>query len=62
MEFTRIQHKDSRQIISWFIDGKKVNKLHFDYQHQKNIDAGAQYNSSVTTRTKNGNFKHTYQL
>lgn len=59
MEFKKVQHKDSRQIIKWFVDGKKCSQLEFEYMEQLCLGAGKKYNSSSTYRTNsNSHFIH----
>ena len=61
MNFKRIQDKNTRLIISHFVDG--ASKSYSEYEtierNQKNI--GKSYNSSlVITDKKTGNFIHTH--
>lgn len=59
MKFQRVQHKDSRQIIKWFVDGKKVSEEEFEYLEQLCIGAEKKYNSSSTyRRNRNSHITH----
>lgn len=62
MQFTRIQDKDTRAILSYLINDKEVSAEHYRRTEQRGLDDGKQYNSSLTTTTNNGNFKHRHFL
>lgn len=63
MEFTRIQDKDTSEIIQYRIDGARVTRGQYLSEEQRQRQHGKiqyQYMSSFTNRTRTGNFKHSY--
>ena len=60
MEFTRIQHKDTHEVIQYRIDGQRVSQNKYDLEKFKGRDK--QYHSSYTDRTRNGNYRHSHSL
>ena len=58
MQFVKIQHKDTLEIIQWRVDGMRVT---FDQYDQKLNGYRNGYSCSLTTRTKSGNFRHSFE-
>ena len=62
MEFKTIQHRDSKDIIMFFIDKKRVTRNNFLYIEHIQWLKGGKYSNSLTTLTRTGNFRHTASL
>ena len=63
MEFTRIQHRETNEVIQYRIDGQRVTRGQYMEEEQRQRQYGKlqyQYMSSSTTRTAVGNWRHTY--
>lgn len=58
MQFVKIQDKDTLKIIQWRVDGRRVKK--HDYDHYLSCMGYNGYCNSSTTRTKSGNFRHSF--
>jgi len=58
MQFVMIQHRNTSRIIQWRIDGVRVT---FEQYNQKLNGYKNGYSCSVMSRTKSGNFKHSFE-
>lgn len=58
MEFKRIQHRKTLNIITRFVDGKAVTKKEYDEKELSCMLMGMKYNSSSTTTNKARNYVH----
>jgi len=62
MEFKTIQDKNTLDIKMYFVDNKRVKRNKFIHLETLQFLRGCKYNSNLTSRTKNNNFKHTANL
>ena len=63
MKFTRIQHAETHEIIQYRLDQNRVTRGQYieeERRQQQHNRLTYQYMSSVTTRTRTGNFKHSF--
>ncbi len=58
MQFVKIQSAKTLEIIQWRVDGVRVS---FEQYDQKLNGYRNGYNCSLTTRTKSGNFRHSFE-
>lgn len=62
MEFSTIQHKDTLEVIMFFVDNKRVNRNKYLHLEHLQYLRGCHYSNSVTAITKSGNFRHSATL
>lgn len=48
MEFMRVQHHETKQLINWFVDKKNVSQKEFENLKNKALLKGKKYNTSYT--------------
>lgn len=58
MQFVKIQDAKTLEIIQWRVDGRRVTR--HDYDHYLSVRARNGYSCSLTNRTQNGNFRHSF--
>lgn len=58
MQFVRIQSAKTLEIIQWRVDGVRIT---FEQYDQKLNSYRNGYNCSLTNRTRNGNFRHSFE-
>ncbi|MDE3744003.1 hypothetical protein [Maribacter polysaccharolyticus] len=63
MEFMKIQDKNTRQVIRWFIDKSEVTQSTFENKKEELMGQGKRYNTSYTLRDgKTDDFIHVHHL
>lgn len=60
MKATIIQHKETKEIIMYFINDTRVTQRQYHDEINRHLRAKVGcYNTSFTSRTRSGNFRHT---
>lgn len=62
MEFKTIQDKETKEILMYFVNNKRVTRDKFLHLEHIQWLRGGKYNTSQTTRTASNNFRHTSNL
>lgn len=62
MEFKTIQHKETKEILMYFVNNKRVSRSKFLHLEHIQWLRGGKYSNSLTSRTKSNNFRHTATL
>lgn len=61
MEFTKIQHKDTNEIIQYRINGERVSERRYKDEHFRQINVHNRVQTCFfTDRTRTGNFRHRF--
>lgn len=62
MTFSQIQKKDTLEVTRYYVDGIRVNFETYISLEYYRISKGKTPSCFLTTRTRNGNFKHSKEL
>lgn len=58
-KFTKIQDAETKNIIQYLVNNKRVSKADYNHWHYIHTRDGQQ-SCFLTDRTKKGNFRHTF--
>lgn len=59
MQFTQIQDKETLKITRYYLNGVRVKKSKYKEEESIKEMQGKWFTTFLTSRTQNGNFKHT---
>ena len=59
MKFTEIQDKNTKRITRYYLNDVRVKKWKYQEEEEIKRMQGKIFTCFLTSRTKNGNFKHT---